>query len=495
MKKNKLKIITITALIVLIVMVSVVGIYKQNQNKMENQVKDYQYSMDLTGKRVLSLKLDTGTETVIKDKDGNKIESATDEEIQQNGYTKEEVKKNKNEDLTKDNYRNAKKIIQGRLDSLNKKIVQNHNINNDLEFDKINVADYEVRLNEANGEVTVEIPDSDYADSIISNLSTVGKFEIVDEESKDVLLNNENISSCQVESVPTASGTVVYVAIQFNNDGKKKLEEISNIYVPASTDTEDESEEQSEDETKTTGETGEENKEEQKEKKVSMQIDGQEQMSTSFKEPVTDGKIYLSIGKASTDRQTIKENIRNAQNIASLLDNKAMPLEYEVADSNYVVATIENATNVILIGVAVLTVIALVIFVVKFRTMGLLAIIADVGLAGLLLLIVRYWNVVISFEGIVSLYSILLLNFVLSYKMLKNISKDDQKEEVKVLINKTIKDISLKIIPLFILSIVLTFSQRTPANSFGKVMFWGLVLIEIYNLLITKNLLKYGKDK
>lgn len=492
MKKNKLKIITIIALIILIVMVSVVGIYKQNQNKMENQVKDYQYSMDLTGKRVLTLKLDTGTENVIKDKDGNKIESATDEEIQEKGYKKEEVKKNKNEDLTKDNYRNAKKIIQGRLDSLNKKIVQNHNMNSNLEFDKINVADYEVRLNEANGEVTVEIPDSDYADSIVANLSTVGKFEIVDSETKNVLLNNENISSCQVESVPTASGTVAYVAIQFNNDGKKKLEEISNTYVKVDTDTQSSSTKESDEEKAT---TSEENKEEAKEKTVSMQIDGQEQMSTAFSEPVTDGKIYLSIGKASTDRDTVKDNIRKAQNIASLLDNKAMPLTYEVADSNYVVATIENATNVILIGVAILTVIALVIFVVKFKAMGILALIADVGLAGLLLLIVRYWNVVISLEGIVALYAILVLNFVLSYKMLKNISKENQKEEIKVLINKPIKEISLRVIPLFILSIVLTFSQRTPANSFGKVMFWGLVLVEIYNLLITKNLLKYGKDK
>ena len=54
---------------------------------------------------------------------------------------------------------------------------------------------------------------------------------------------------------------------------------------------------------------------------------------------------------------------------------------------------------------------------------------------------------------------------------------------------------TLKMIPLFIIAIAFTFTKRTPANSFGMVMFWGLTLVILYNLTITKLLVKYGKQK
>jgi hypothetical protein len=56
------------------------------------------------------------------------------------------------------------------------------------------------------------------------------------------------------------------------------------------------------------------------------------------------------------------------------------------------------------------------------------------------------------------------------------------------------KDFTLKAIPLFIIAIVFSFINLTSTSSFGMVMFWGLTLIEIYNLIITKNLLKYKKQ-
>ncbi len=96
MKKGKvLKIITIILVITVICLVSFIGVYVKVQNRMENKVKDYQLAMDLKGSRVFSLKVKDGTETIIKDKDGNVIDSATDEEIEKNGYTKEEKTINK----------------------------------------------------------------------------------------------------------------------------------------------------------------------------------------------------------------------------------------------------------------------------------------------------------------------------------------------------------------------------------------------------------------
>ena len=57
MNKNKLKIITITLLIVLIAIVSFVGVYTQDKNKMKKVIKDYEYATDLGNNRTITLKL------------------------------------------------------------------------------------------------------------------------------------------------------------------------------------------------------------------------------------------------------------------------------------------------------------------------------------------------------------------------------------------------------------------------------------------------------
>ena len=49
MKGKKLKIITGILAILVIGLVSFVGVYKQNMNRMQNQVKGYDLSKDLNG--------------------------------------------------------------------------------------------------------------------------------------------------------------------------------------------------------------------------------------------------------------------------------------------------------------------------------------------------------------------------------------------------------------------------------------------------------------
>ena len=61
----------------------------------------------------------------------------------------------------------------------------------------------------------------------------------------------------------------------------------------------------------------------------------------------------------------------------------------------------------------------------------------------------------------------------------------------KHVINMAIKDFTFKIIPLFIIAVVFVFATWTSTSSFGMGLFWGLTLIELYNLFITKYVLKY----
>ena len=69
-KMKKVKILTITLLVAVITMVAFIGVYTKVQNRMENQVKDYDLAMDLKGSRNIRLKVSTGNKTIIKDAEG-----------------------------------------------------------------------------------------------------------------------------------------------------------------------------------------------------------------------------------------------------------------------------------------------------------------------------------------------------------------------------------------------------------------------------------------
>ena len=227
---KKVKIITIILAIVLVTLIAFLGIYVQVQNRMENKVKDYSYAMDLEGSREIRLKVDTSTTTTVKDAEGNEVEDGenlTDDEITQNGYTKEETAKNSKEVLNVENYEKTKKIIEERLKGQN---VQN----------------YVIKMDEETGDIIIDIPENDQTDAIISNISSTGKFEILDTQTNEVLMNNDDIKTVNVmygsSSSTGTSGTTVYLNIEFTKEGAKKLEEISSNYktVEGSSETTDE---------------------------------------------------------------------------------------------------------------------------------------------------------------------------------------------------------------------------------------------------------------
>ena len=378
MKKNKLKVITITFFIILVTMVAFVGVYVQEKNIMENKVKDYSLAMDLNGTRNIVLKVSEETTEVIKDSDGNKVESATDEEISEKGYTKETVQKNTDDVKTLDNYKTSKEIIEKRLK-------------------KLGVENYIIKLNEQTGEIVVELTNNSQTDNIVSNLTTVGKFEIIDTNTKEVLLTNDDIKASNVVRSTTSSGTNIYFTIEFNKDGKKKLEEITKTYVPQDNTSSEESSESSENSDSSSQTT---------KKTITMKIDGTDVMSTDFEEPITDGIMHLSVGQAATDTKTLQENVKQANQMAAVLENKNMPVEYTLQSDTFVKSTVtEDTVAAVIIVVTVIALIALIVLFIRYKSNGLLAIISYVGLVSILLLTIRYTNVVLSIEGICLLYT------------------------------------------------------------------------------------------
>ena len=451
-KENKnimknIKILTIILLIVLVSMIGFFGIYKQNKNQMSNIVKDYSYAMDLNGARTLKLVLNS---------------------------------ENSDEEKTEENYQKAKTIIEKRLK-------------------KLGVEEYKIALNSENGEMIIQMPENTSTDSIVSNLTTVGKFEIIDSETNEVLLDNNSIQSSSVLYNTTTSGTSVYLEIAFNKEGKSKLEEVSKTYVKSKNTTTSENNKSTEntttedtnssEETNTTTDTTTST-----EKKITMKIDDKEIMSTYFEEPITTGKIQLSVGSASTDTTTLNGYIQQAQNVATELDCGKLPVKYDLEKNQYILSNISKQDlTYIVIAITVIAVIAIIILTIKYKSNGLLTGIAYVGFTALYLLLIRYTNVTISIESIFAIAIVLILNYIFTAMLLYNIKKLKEEKTENVMnesISKTYIKFFNRIIPICIMVVAFCFVKWTPMSSFGMTAFWGIVMIAIYNAVVTNSLMK-----
>ena len=456
------KILTITLLVILISMISFVGIYQKNKNKMENKVKDYSYSMSLNGARTIKLKVNT---------------ESTDD-----------VPNNSEEVLTAENYKKSKEVIEKRLN-------------------KMNVEEYTTSVNEATGEITIQIPEQNsQTDTIIGNLNTVGKFEILDSETKEVLLNNDDIKSSEVLYNTTNSGTSVYLQIEFNKNGKDKLKNVSQTYVSVNNTTNNTTENNvaenttSETENEATNTTTEGSSDTATtEKKITMKIDDQEIMSTSFDEPITTGKIQLSVGSATTDKTTLQNYVDQAQSVATTLDTGKMPVKYDLEKNQYILPETTTQDLVkIEIAVAIIALVGIIILIVKHKLNGLLAGIAYVGLSAVYMLVVRYTNVTISIESIAGIIIVLILNYIFTTMFLNKIeelNKEKAENVMKKATGETYKKFYLRIIPICIMAITFSFVKWVPISSFGMITFWGIVIIAIYNAIITRYLLKTNVER
>ena len=493
---KKVKIITMIVLIILITMVSFFGVYTQVQNRMENQVRDYALDMDLDGARYVRLSVNKESTDVIKDADGNEVETdeeMTDEQLAENGYTKESVPNNSEDVLTVENYEKSKEIIAERLESQG-------------------VGEYEISLDNETGDILVQIPENESTDSFVSNMNTIGKFEIIDAETKEVLMDNNDIKLVNVmygSASSTSTGTTVYLDIEFNKEGSKKLENISNTYVE-STDTTNTTSEDTNTTTENTTNTENENtttdnttstedSTESTAKEITLKIDDEEIMTTSFDEPIENGKLQLSMGSSTTDVGTLQDNISQASSIASVLDSGKLPIQYDVISNEYVLSDITNThIEYLAIAVGIVLLVGLVIFIIRYKVNGLLSVISFIGLISLYLLVIRYTNVSVSIQGIVGIIVTVILNYIFINKILSTIKKseDNKKlETVKEGIKESYKEFFMKLIPICISVIVFCFINWTTISSFGMVMFWGIALIALYNYLITATMLKVKAEK
>lgn len=427
-------------IIILLSLISFAGIYVTDTNTMKNIIPEYQLGMDLNGARNIVIKVDDSTETKKYDANGNLV---TDNSSNQDAnITEVEEPVNAPEILTAENYKAVKDIIEDRLDYMK-------------------VEGYLLRYDEDTGEIALELPENYNTDYLAQYTITKGEFKVVDNDTSEVLLTNDDLKEAKVQYNTSTAGTTVYLSIEFNKEGAKKLQNISTTYV-SSKDSEGKD---------TT-------------KKIKMTLDDETIISTYFEDEITDGIIQLSMG-TSTDTADLQTYLQQASNMAVFLNTKPMPITYKMEVNRFVYSDITaNTLNLIIIILLVIAVIMAVVMIAKYKKNGLMGVIANIGFVAILLIALRLGNVVISLSGIFSIALVAIIEYVITMLILKEYSNKYEVEIIKKNIKHLLVNTILALVPLIIMAITFAVYQWEEIASVGMVLFWAVLIMLIYNTII-----------
>ena len=413
-KQNKIslkllgRILTII-IITLLALASFIGVFKLEQNAMKNTIPEYELGMDLYGARHIVAKVDdTNTEDM----------------------------------LNYDNYTKSKEIIEKRLKFLE-------------------VSNYLVRLDEATGEINIEIPEDATTDYFAEYTGMQGKFTVTDEETSEVLLDNNSLKKASIQYGTNSVGTTVYLVMEFNKEGSSKLQEISKTYI------------------KTTDSEGNDTT-----KKVTMSIDDQTIMSTYFGEEMTDGIMQIPLG-TTTDATEMQNYLRQASNISIFLNTEPLPIKYKVDINRFEYSNITADTpRIVEIVLASIFIIMLAYMITKYRANGILGAIVNVGFLALLLLAIRYGKVLLTLTGIAGIAVATIIEYIITTLIIKQYNKNNDETIISKNVEDVIKKSAIAIAPIFLMAVIFALIKWEQIASIGMVLFWAILIMIIYNAII-----------
>lgn len=447
---QKLKIILLILIIILISLMSFGGLFIQKNGKMANLLPEYIKGMDLKGNRYITFEVVDDTEKSSEQEN----EEAT-EETEKEGVN------------TKENFIKSRKIIEKRLKEMN-------------------VAQYTIAQDEETGKIVVNMVEDTATDTVIQYAYAKGNLTIEDPD-ENILLDSSKIKQVKTMYANTDNGTSIYLNIEFNEEGKEILKNISNEYkVPEKVEEDNENNEDNA--TDETEENTDENEEDSKE--VTIKIDGSKVLSTQFEKEITNGSIQLSVGGATKTQAELQTYVKEAGYVEKVLNSGSLPVEYKITANRYVKSNITtNMYNIAIIIFGALILIALVYLIIKYKKNGLLTAIAYIGYIAVLLLVIRYTNVILTIEGIFGLVVALAINYIFNVYILDYISKSEDKAELETNFNRAFTKIAIALIPILIVSVILILTSWLQIYSFAMIIFWGLAITVIWNIILTKTLI------
>lgn len=457
--KNALAKLIVVLLIVLVSLISFLGIHKRNLNTWESILPDYEFSKELSEIRVFEFSVDTSTEeksseenTTNTTDDTNTVAEGTTEDSTNTtdenttNTTTEQVPVNDPAVLTKENYLKTKKIVEKRLKDFG-------------------ITDAEVTVNENNGKLAVSVPYEETTDYSAALASQRGKIEIVDSETKEVLIDRSMIKKAEAyyrqandsSDTTTTDSTTSYdlgVKLTFTSEGKKKLNELSKTYI------------------ETTDENGESSQ-----KTITVQIDGEDKFITYF---TPDGEytelgvpLYRSV--SADDMDTFNSDYRDCLVTQTILNNDEFPITYKLTSGSFIESDLsDNFIKGLSIAGIIVLAIVIVITIIKNKKDGLFASIIEIGYIAILLLMIRAASVSLTLTGILTIAIMSIINYFLLLTFMKSEKAMDKLEKFGNFI--------LTIIPFIITVVVFALGNEVNTQSIGSVGIWG-VLILIYTLI------------
>lgn len=474
MEKNLKRIRTI-ALLLIVILISVIafgGLFIKQSGIWNNILPEFNLGMELSGIRELRFVLDTSEEEkeVYVDSEGNvcgevlnnngsnsnteiDLVETTENQEEQNkeenaedptsGYNKEtrKIKANEDANINIDNFEKAKKVIQNRLEESAS-------------------YEYNIRLDNVTGELVIEVPDDNNVQTVQSLVSTVGNIEIIDYQNGLKLLDDSYLKNVSVTYGATEENKYqTYLILNFNEEGAEKLKKISTEYVAKK------------------DENGTETK-----KYVTMKLDNKTLLQTYFGEELKNGTVQVPMGESTSDYNQFVQIYEQTVEIAKILNNEKMPLSYKLSSDNYINSFVnEDIVFKAKIVSLILIVLISLYLIIKFRLNGLKTAIITIGYIGLLIIIVKYTNVILTINSLIAFIGTIIINYVFSVKLLNKLNSGI---DTKLAFGKTMKELYFTIIPICIIAIIFTFMHSTVISSIGMVLFWGIFVQALYNTLL-----------
>ncbi|MBR3324949.1 MAG: hypothetical protein IKG14_02745 [Clostridia bacterium] len=489
--QKKVNIVLVILVIILVSLVSFGGIYYKNKNEYTNKLPSYILGTELQGYRQVTLAVKE------KDKAAETDDSSGEEKTSENNEEEKSEIENESNNLeeSKEENKDSEDQEPNYYADDFKKTAEIYR----ARFKSLKVDNFSVICDEDTGNIVISLPENDQTDIILSDITQIGEFTIKDSDTQEVLLNNEDVSSVKIGTQESMSGTKTYMSIYFNSKGTSKFKDVTKEYQNTVSEntvqntvenkTEEESNEvDNGEETNTADENSNtESAEDKKSKQVTINVDSTTMLTTDFSEVIDSGVLSLTLGNATSTDEVSKDELYSAYNLGAIIENSPLPVEYQVEGNSYISALLEtNKLNFIIyieIGIALLISLVLII---KYRIQGLLTSILSVGFIAILLIVIRYTNVVLSLEGLFAIEICYLLSCIFGVLKSENNVKDATDKEKTKAFKTIMKKYTIILMPVLIIGIVCSFTQWSQLTSLGMILFWGVLISWIYNITISK---------
>ena len=269
----------------------------------------------------------------------------------------------------------------------------------------------------------------------------------MDSETFEVVFDSSYLNKAEVMKSQGDIETGIFLQLTFNEEGTKKIHELTDIYT---TTTEEQINEEGE---KTQVE---------KSKTVLVILNNSFLGATVLPNIVYNDKMILTFA-LSSDTKELNEAIQSASQQAVILNSGTTPLEYEYSDEVRGTNITTQSIFIYLSAIGTVFVMAYIYLIIKFKAKGFISIYLQIGYLGILLLILRLTNVTITMEGMSAIIISMILDYIFTYIVLTNLDIG-----VDGMYKKSNLQFLFTSLPIYVVALVFTYAKLTYINSFGE---------------------------